>query len=332
MRITLPFLAVALTIGLSAPSAFADAKDLAEQIVARSGLSLGYDEDAKTFVFIGKSQRIVPDISDANTVMKLREEESKLGMLKAKAEILKLLVRDVSARSVATLFVSDGVTVTETSSAVDILSHLVLHGFQTICTAESYENGVLQTAVAIGWSEKSEMAARAALSSDSGRPADESPEEPSPEWEKWAQNQDLSAMVVSRSFEDSNGICRYVGIGFADVDGKTGKALKGARTLAFTKAKQNLLYALYSDAEARNLAVQILRSKSQAGSDDETETFRSSVRRISQTCKSVFLPNCGAPVYENTVFHPITGRKIYVCLAGVEPDNLVKMKLLGENQ
>lgn len=328
MRITLPFLTVALTIGLSAPSAFADAKDLAEQIVARSRLSLGYDEDAKTFVFIGKSQRIVPDISDAKTLMKLREEESKLGMLKAKAEILKLLVRDVSARSVATLFVSDGVTVTETSSVVDILSHLVLHGFQTICTAESYENGVFQTAVAVGWSEKSEKAARAALSSDSGRPADESPEEPSPEWENWAQNQDLSAMVVSRSFEDSNGIRRYVGIGFADVDGKTGKALKDARTIAFTKAKQNLLYAIHSDAEARTLAIQTMRTESRPGEESETDTFRSSVRRLSQECRSMFLPNCAVPVYETTTHHPITDRRIYVCLAGVEPNDLPQIKPL----
>lgn len=307
----------------------ADAKELAEQIVTRSGLNLGYDEESGTMVFIGTTSRSVADLSDTKAVMKIREEEAKIGMLKAKAEILKLLAREVSARSVANQFVSDGFSVSETSSVVDILSHMVLHGFQTICTAESYENGIFQTAVAIGWSEKSERAARAALAggANDGTPP-ELAADSSPEWEAWAREQDLSTMAVSRSFEDSTGTRRYVGIGFSDVDGKTGKALKDARTIAFTKAKQNLLYAIHSDAEARTLAIQTMRTQSRPGEESETDTFRSSVRRLSLECRSMFLPNCAVPVYETTTHHPITGRRIYVCLAGVEPNDLPQIKPL----
>lgn len=322
------FLALTMTVCLLPRQAFADAKDLAEQIVVRSGLSLGYDETAKTIVFIGTSQKPVADISDARIVMKLREEESKIGMLKAKAEILKCLVREVSSTSIAAMSVTDGTVISETSSAVEILSHLVLHGFQTICTAESFENGLFQTAVAIGWSEKSEQAARATLLGKDVNLMPELNESRSPEWEKWAREQDFSAMVVSRSFEDSRGIRRYVGIGFSDVDGKTGASLVSAMTLAWTKAKQNLIYALHSDVEARNLAMQFVKTKVTADGNTETETTRSAVRRIAQKCKSVVLPACGEPVFETMTHHPITGRKIYVCLAGIEPSYLAAMKLL----
>ena len=327
MRNHVFLLAILLTVCLASLQAHADARALAEQIVTMSGLTLGYDEDAGTFVFIGTSQRSVADISDSRAVMKLREDETKVGMLKAKAEILKCLVREVSATSVAKLATSNEGTITETSSVVEILSHLVLHGFQTICTAESYDNGVFQVAVAIGWSEKSEKAARAALLGKTSPSDSEIPPGSPSEWKLWAEKQDFSAMVVSRSFEDSHGIRRYVGIGFSDIDGKTGAALKSAMTLAFTKAKQNLLYALHSDAEARTLAAQFIKTRTTNDDSDMTETFRSSSRRISQECKSMILPKCGEPVFETTAIHPITGRNIYVSLVGVEPQDLPDVKL-----
>lgn len=321
---------IVLAACLASSQVLADAKSLAEQIVARSGMSLGYDENAGTIVFIGTSQRHVADLLDSRAVMKLREEEAKVGMLKAKAEILKCLARDVSSTSVAKKAILDGSSVSETSSVVEILSHLVLHGFQTICTAESYENGIFQTAVAIGWSEKAERTAREALSGSALTADSAMTGEGASEWKRWADKQDFSAMVVSRSFEDSHGIRRYVGIGFADIDGKTGAVLKPAMTRAFTKAKQNLLYALHSDAEARNLAMQFIRTRTSDEEPDVTETFRSSSRRISQECKSILLPKCGMPVFETTALHPITGRRIYVCLAGIEPRDLAEIKAFGQ--
>lgn len=146
---------------------------------------------------------------------------------------------------------------------------------------------------------------------------------PSPEWKAWADKQDFAFVFGPRTFVDSKGVRRYVGIGVADVEGKQGAALVSAMRLARVKASRNLLFSTFSDLEATEFVEQTLTTR-----DGVLEGLDNDVRnRIAQRCNSKHLFD--DEVYTVTVNHPLTGRAMFVSVAGVEPERLAEMNLLG---
>lgn len=194
-------------------------------------------------------------------------------------------------------------------------------GFLPLASAESLEHGRYQVAVAVGWSEKSERDAQRSLSADAPVPE----ELPSSAWKEWAEGKDFAFIVGGWPFIDGDGIRRFAGVGVADAEGKKGPAMTAAMRMARARATQALAYALYCDIESSKLAKQIgSRLENSDGSATEI-TVESFLVRIDQKINAKAF--CDTEVYSTTVVHPLTGRKLFVSVAGIEPGDLAKMHL-----
>ena len=293
--------------------------------LAESGVREGRDRKTGKIVKTATASRAVASLPDAD-LPKLRDELAMAAVLDAKAEIAHLL-RDEFTTEERTVRAASGTGGPET--AVRISDHRarsehVWLGMTVICTAESFKDGVYSVCAAVGWSRETEDAVQKQLAAPppAKKPAISGP---SPEWAAWAAQQDFAHVFGPRTFVDSAGVRRYVGIAFADVEGKQGKPLLDARRVARVKASRNLLFSVFSDLEAEQLVSQTLVT---AG--DEVVSFDTDARnRILQRCRSKHLLD--DEVFSTTVAHPLTGRAMFVSVAGVEPENLTEMKLLETN-
>lgn len=301
------------------------AQALLKKQMEESGLEIGYNENDGRFVQIEFAEEPFAEY-DATQFAKLRDKLFRVAELNAKAEIMRSLSMNVNISTKVTTTFSDDVAITASMTTVEVMSHLQLHGFVTLSTAESWNDGMYQVAVAIGWSPKSESMAIAARESPYGKA--QPLNQVSAEWGKWAADQDLSLRIGAYVFEDSEGFLRYVGIGVVDVENKYETQLSAAMTLARTKATANLCYALFGDKETKTLATQYMQDVA-AGKSVGPRTSKQLVDSVFVKCKSIHI--FPREVYTATVTHPLTGRKLFISVVGIEPCDMVKTigKLAG---
>lgn len=318
------------------------APNSAEAFVLRqleeAGLEVGFNEEGDRVVQLGVAGKpLSPDLRELTCgppdgyLMKkrklgappedprkhftsFRDRLFRVAEFKAKAEILRFLTTTISVSAETIQSYSDGTAVKDTMTTTEIFSHLRLDGFLVLSTAESWNDGVYQVAVAVGWSPKSEALVAGSKSTDASIAPP--PGENSPEWKKWAETQDFSLRLGAYSFEDSAGVLRHVGIAAADVDGLSGKALRNAKQLAFTMAKANLCYALYGDSETR-IFVRSRLKETFDGTRSSFEVEESSIETIFQKCRAIHV--FADEVYTASVVHPLTGRTMFVSVVGIEP-------------
>lgn len=312
---------IAVCVALSAvPSARGeDAEVSVRTFLAKQGVQEGYDAARNRFVFVGECVREVPSLA-APDFVKTRELAFLVAVLSAKRELVGAIERKLSVEETVSTEEKDGEATQTTTSVVDIFSRRLVRGCTVLRAEESYADGIYRTAVAVAWSEKLESAALAALS---GAGADLAPEENDAEWEAWAKRTDFARRIGPAQFTDSRGIYRYAGIGCADIGGKTGKAILAAMKVAEKKAEQSLVYSLWADTAAHDHAVSIVRERASADGE-ETEAEEDFVSRISQDCAGRHVMK--RKVFSGEVENPLTGRKMFVYVAGVDPAVLAKLE------
>ena len=305
----------------------APARGIVREKLTEQGIKVGYASSSGRHVAIGVAEAKFSSVENAGAFAMQRERLYKLALFRAKQEILFSVKTSMEAKdALDDNFRADGSARSSFLSMVKMLSEGLYCGFLPIASAESFENGRYQVAIAVGWSEKSEMKARRMLSGKIDIP--EGGVFDGSEWTKWAEDKDFSFIVGAWLFLDSAGFIRYAGVGFADVEGKKGATLAAARIKAKSKATQALAYALYGDIEASTQATQVaIREEDSEGKASEAveEDF---LNRIQMSLKNkVFRGN---EVYTTTVVHPISGHKIFISIVGIEPDNLSEMNLLTD--
>lgn len=313
--------AISVLLGSFAPAAAGeDAEDAVRAFLAKHGVQEGFDAARNRFVFVGDCAREVPDLSSPD-FLKMREQAFLVAVFSAKRELIETLERNIAVEGSVSLEDKDGETVQTSRSVVDIFSKRLVRGATVLRAEESWSDGIYRTAVALAWSEKQE---RAALAAFSGAGADTPDEENDAEWKAWTKRTDFARRIGPAQFTDARGVYRYAGIGCADVEGKTGKALLTARKVAEKKAEQSLVYSLWADTAAHDRAVTMLRERaSDAGEEsDAEEDFVSS---IFQACQGRHVLK--RKVFEGTVKHPLTGRNIFVFVAGIDPATLSETDL-----
>ena len=290
--------------------------------LAEAGIREGRDGKTGKIVKTATASRAVSSLPAAG-LPKLRDDLAMAAVLDAKAEIAHLLRDEFTAeeRIVRTISGEHGAETAVRTSDHRARSKHVWLGMTVICTAESFKDGVYSVCAAVGWSKETEDAVEKQLAAPP--PAKESASsESSPEWTAWAAKQDFSHVFGPRTFVDSAGVRRYVGIAFADVEGKQGRPLLDARRVARVKASRNLLFSVFSDLEAETLV-----SQTTTTADDGIVSLDTDVRnRIIQRCQSKHLLD--DEVFSTTIVHPLTGRATFVSVAGVEPEKFAGMKLL----
>lgn len=321
MRYNLRFIfAVAGLLGTMQFAHGETATEAVRSFLAKNGIQEGYDAQRERFVIVDDCQRELPSLDGAD-FFKTREQMALVATFSAKRELIQAIDAKMSVSdSVETK--SDGdKTVQTTKSVIDIFSKQILHGCTVLDVEESYEDGIYSVAVAVAWSEKLEKAARAALAGDGTKTT---PEQDEAEWAAWVARTDFSRRIGPAQFTDACGVYRYAGVGCVDVEGKKDKAMLDAKRTAEMKAVQSLAYSLWADTIAHTHAVTML--KEQTSSDGETtEVSEDFVSRVSQACKRNIQKR---DVFKGKVVHPLTGRMMFVHVAGIDPAILTEQKVL----
>ena len=318
----------AVVLCFSVASVFAEsAKSIVKRDLASIGVSVGFDRDRNRHVAIGVAESDVAGSTLPAHLLSVREGLYKRALFRAKQSVLEEVAADMTADDgISDRFNADESSEMVSRSAMLMQAGGLYCGFLPLASAESLEKGRYQVAIAVGWSEKSERDAQRSLSSNALVPEDE--ELPSPAWKEWASDKDFAFIVGGWPFVDSAGIRRFVGVGVVDAEGKSGTSMVAAMRLARSKATQALAYALYGDIESSKLAEQLGVRREDADGDAVELTIESFVNRISQAVKNKAFRD--TEVYTTTVVHPVTGRKLFVSVAGIEPRDLAEMNLLGE--
>lgn len=319
-RRMIPAVAFAASAFLCASSALAtvNAEDAVRVFLSKHGIQEGYDATRNRFVFVGDCVRELPTI-DSPDFVKTRELAFLVAVLSAKRELIGALDRKISVDETVSVAETGGGTEQESKSVVDVFSRRLVRGCTVLHAEESWADGVYRTAVAVAWSEQLEKAALAAFS---GEGSEMTAEENDAEWEAWVKRTDFAHRIGPAQFTDSKGVYRYAGIGCADVEGKAGKALLWARKAAEKKAEQSLVYSLWADTMAHDRAVSIVRERatSEGESSEAEEDF---VSEISQACAGRHVKK--RKVFEGDAVNPLTGRKMYIYVAGIDPAILLEL-------
>jgi hypothetical protein len=302
----------------------ADATDAVRAWLSKHDIKEGYDAKRERFVFVDDCQRELASL-EGSDFFRTREQMSLAAIFSAKRELIEFIESGVSVVDSVELRSDGDETVQTTKSIVDIFSKRILHGCTVLDVEESHEDGVYQVAVAVAWSEKLEQAACAALA---GNGPKTTPEQDEAEWSAWAERTDFARRIGPAQFTDSHGVYRYAGVGCVDVEGKKGKEMLAAKKAAEEKAKQALVYSLWADTVAHDHAVTVLRERS-ASDGDTSEATEDFVSRVSQACKRAVMKK---DVFKGKVVHPLTGRTMFVHVAGIDPATLAEQKVLEEER
>lgn len=318
MMISAFFFVTISLIGASSATASVNAEDAVRAFLSKHGIQEGYDATRNRFVFVGDCARELPNL-DSPDFVKTRELAFLVAVLSAKRELIGALERKISVDETVSVSEKSGKTEQTSKSVVDIFSGRLVRGCTVLHSEESWADGVYRTAVAIAWSEKLEKAALAAFS---GKGAETTADENDAEWDAWVRRTDYAHRIGPAQFTDSNDVYRYAGIGCADVEGKTGKALLWARKAAEKKAEQSLVYSLWADTIAHDRAISIVRERASA-EREASEAEEDFVSDISQACAGRHVKK--RKVFEGEVVNPLTGRKMYIYVAGIDPAILLEL-------
>lgn len=327
-----PFLFAALSAAIVACRSEADdstatARDIVEVRVEAKGFLLGYDEETDRLVRVGvsRAEALAPRNLDPAALATIRERLFRLAFLDAKFKIMETVYAGFDA-SLGVKSVSEGESEsTESRARLSVESRLALRGFRILDSDESWEGGKYEVAVAVGWCRQWENDSNIALRGDV---AVSSEILPSPEWKKWAERQDFSRFEGARTFIDENGVPRIVGIGVADAGNGTALATRKASAQAHMHATQALAFFLFSDLSGKQVTEFLREDHSDLKSQMTEMAADRAERLISGTIRDKRIPD--AEVYTTTVIHPLSGRKLFVSVVGIEPCDLAKMNLLGE--
>lgn len=304
---------VFIAIG-SALKSYADAQALLKERILNAGLRIGFDKKNQRFVEIGSAETTVKDPASSMLIDKIRTDLGHVAVLTAKRDLMFKLSLEASGHDSVSTSLEDGHSAQELMSVMRLFADAKLYGCKVISSAESWDaaTGKYQVSVAVGWSAKSSGRAALAFSEKNIDTANLDAEDSS--WKTLLEANDLSTMVGNRYFQGEDGALRFVGLGFAKVDGLSGPKLKIAMRKASMYAIANLAYSLYADSAAQEVATRYMKQiDAGSGKNLSWATF---VSEIQNQCKNRIVR--GHQVYTSTVEHPISGAKVFVSVYGIK--------------
>ena len=304
-----------------------NSESIVRQQLRAKGLHGGYDAKNRRMVQVTTLAKEVAVVSaNAQGLEKQRTLSFFCAGELARSSIMRSLIHVMDARAAAESVSGNGPAGQGTAVDSTVRSTLVLYGCELEAVAETLEDGILKTTVALSWSPDAEKDMRRALAaSPDAFPPLHAELGPSPEWELWASQQDFGHTLGFRSFRDSGGLLRYAGIGTVDIEGKTGASLVAAMQVARMSATANLAYALFGRIEASR-SIRKLLTETETGEDIASRLETEVSEQVQKSARAV-LP--AAEVYTTTVVHPLTGRELFVSVVGIEPKKLAEMRILG---
>lgn len=309
---------LAIIACLPIAKASADAESVVLSRLAEAKLEPGYDEVSKRFVIIGTADKRLPHLNTNALYDRSRNDLAKRAILDAKRELMYMLSLRVSAADENVMKYEKGVSINKMSSVILQFAKQRLSGCKILCSAESYDetDSNYQVAVVLGWSER---VAKSAVSFSMSEQIDND----EGQFKKWCSQNDFSTMLGSRDFVMADGVRRYVGIGFSDVEGLSGSALVMAMRKATVESVGNLAFALKSDLVAQDVAKRMCLEVNFGQVEGRVLWDRFSSQVMS---KSTFQGLKAPEVYHGNVVNPLTGHQMYVVVRGVSQREVTNEK------
>lgn len=297
----------------------ADVVESVECFLAEHRLNYGYDAKSQSCVLIGSAEKKIAASVSSPAFLAVRNSAVRVAELNARAELMRVVSSTISGERTDRQE-ANGVNLRQTTkSLVELFSNEPLYGCETVCVREERDGEWVRVAVAMRWSAEAEREARAAKSGDLNWDILSVENE----WKIWAETFDFSRAGSFASFVGSDGIRRWVGIGYADLE-------RGPRVVAERLARQNatagLAYSLFGESETQSVANRIFKEISQGSDWSEATIVNRFDNMVSQAVKGKIIRD--SEVFTTTIVHPLSGRKLFVSVAGINPRDLAEMKLL----
>ncbi len=303
------------------------------KLLSASGLKEGVNTDG-TVVAVAVARGMVEDPAAASALSRRNALASEAEM-RARQELLTLLMREMSgSRGERQKALGDEIS-KDVTSELSAKAQLIMRGCGVIDSVEELgAKGGYKVSVAVGWRLKTASCAEKAVS---GALADRSGPIPVAgaaggkvdEWRRWASGAKLDCKFGVRKFVGTDGLLRYAGLGFADIEGlpKGSAHLRAAQKLALDQARANLAITLSADTISGESVVEML---SERDGEDEASTVTSTSMSSRVDAVVSDLTTNAPEVYSTIGVDPLTGRKIYISVCGWEPWQLAK--LIKRNQ
>ena len=303
MKPTFSFMCVvfacALAFHLEGAEGFQDASECVRADLKSRGLRLGYDAKANRIVTIvnASMKMSVDDLLKGDSFFAKRDALLCQAFSDGAAEIVRCMACDMKRSK------------REKVESEDILkfAQRPIYGETIISEAESFdgEDCVYEISIAVAWSPEMEKSARDVITRTKslGKPGSSTLSE-------WLDHSDLSTMIGPRRMVDSNGVCHFLGISARELNGNPEHDLimrKAARSVAAG-------YIL------RSLHQEVSSSRESSSQEREGKIFE----RYTSTeeCKNRDVSIWGMRnVLSKECVHPMTGKRVYVCVQEVNSTN-----------
>lgn len=282
-------------------------------ILRESGTKVGIDAERKRYVFIGSCEREMDNPADDRKFLETREECALVAEIRARREMIKARRQVVSARDAARSMADESAAGISIASYYECLANEEMNGTTVLCSSESWDQTTkrYQVAVAVAWSEKLAAADKApALGTEDFREGGGD----DPEWLAWAKLMDFAKVFGTRTFKGTDGVRRFVGIGFSDIEGKTGAQLRGAYRIAQVRAQRNLAFLVRLDVVSKEILASLVQEVS-SGNLTESAAWEKYESLAIAKCRGQAVR--GHEVYEADVRHPLSGRLMHVSVCGL---------------
>jgi hypothetical protein len=238
-----------------------------------------------------------------------RYEEAKSNYLQAKGEMTSLEQKAAALK---------GTVKATFTSAVETMADMPLYGATVIFQAESWDSASKQykVAVLLCWSNKLERAVRAIVTGDDkfkivarGKGLTV---------HQWIKKQDIAVMSGPRQFIDKNGNRWFVGISSRALP-RSSSGQEHARDVSEMMAKQMAAFCLYADVESNKKAKTMMQTRN-GGGRDVSVAADSMEKTLTQSFKNKKIRGL-QNIYSKSVIHPISGKKIFVAVYGVNQNS-----------
>lgn len=293
---------------------FANAEARVRAFMREAGLREGYDSKRKRVVVVGTAEKEMDSLVGGAGFDIIRSRLAKTAILDAKKGLVTLFGVELAGNDVSADVTEGELLARINQSVMKSFASQDVRGCHILRTAESWnaQDHCYQVAVVMGWSESTNAKAVKAMSDLANLNAVDVDDD-DPDWQAWFAANDLVAMVGSRRFVDGKGRSRYVGIGFSDIEGLSGSALKSAVRKAKMDAVGHLAFSLQSDLVAKTVASRYLKEMKGMGRSERL-SWESFVSEVMSKCS---MPVLSHEVYSEVKTLPVTGRKTYVSVYGI---------------
>ena len=302
-----------LSFSLAIMGACGGAVDVQEMVVhklAVDGLKKGYNKGRHIWIAVGEASRAIGNPASNRKFFSERNELHVLAFLAAQRQLIRNLGVTLTACSEMRVTGVGQYARREVSEFSKACAHGYLNGCSVVCSEETWDGNVFSVAVAVSWNHcrrvSGEPLKTECLDEDKAR--------------KLAESLDLQKLSGANRFVDIDGHPIVLGIGCADVEGRSGRDLVAAMRLSRTQAIKALAFALYSDVAATEVLEKVLLE-----SADESMVWERFSASVIRRCASYNPPS--GEVFDGDIVHRLTGRKIHMTVCGVRVcNNLCKEK------